>query len=181
MARIKSRKSRARYFTPPPDLARADGQIKTPQRCGVLYAKLYSQELDIPIKASLVRKVTGVAERIQSRILSSKEARTRHNQEDKGPDPRGKKRAITRSETAAIADYLNDDDIPLDKKGKPWLDIAQDAGIDLPQTYHFKPTGYRTIEPQSVLRACKEDKGLINAVCKEEKELTPVQAEARLN
>lgn len=64
MARIRSRKTRARHFTPPPDLACTEGQIKTPQRCGVLYAKLYSQELGIPIPQSLIRKVTGVAERI---------------------------------------------------------------------------------------------------------------------
>jgi hypothetical protein len=95
MAPIRTHRSRARYFTPPCELTYSDGQIKTLQRCGVLYAKLYSQELGIPIKASLVRKVTGVAERIQSSILSSKETRTRHNQEDKGPDPRGRKRSIT--------------------------------------------------------------------------------------
>ncbi len=77
-------------------------------------------------------RVTGVAERIQSRILSSKEARTRHNEVDKGPDPRGRKRVITGSETAAIADYLDDSDVPLDDKGKPWLNIAQEADIILP-------------------------------------------------
>lgn len=87
---------------------------------------------------------------------------------------------ITRSETAAIANYPNDDSIPLNDKGKPWLDITQEAGVSLPQTYHFNPIGYRTIEPQSLLRACKDDKGLINAVCKEEKELTSTQAKRRV-
>ena len=181
MARIRSRKSRARYFTPPPDLSSSQGQVKTPQRCGVLYAKAFSQELGIPIPQSLVRKVTGVAKRIQTRILASKQVRTRHNQPDSGPDLRGRKRALTWTETAAISDYLDDSTISLDDKGKPWLEITQDAGITLPKTTHFKPPGVRTVTTQTVQRACKLDEDLINAVCEEEKELTEVQAKARLN
>lgn len=121
MAKITTRKSRARHFTPPPDLARAaeQGKVKTPQRAGVFYAKAYAQELGIPIPTSVVRKVTGIARRIQSRILASKQVRTHHNQPDSGPDLRSRKRALTRTDTAAIADYLSDSDVPLDDKGKP--------------------------------------------------------------
>jgi hypothetical protein len=61
---IRTRKSRARHFTPPPDLSFLKCQIKTPQRCGVLYAKVFSQELNIPIPQELIHKVTGVAPRI---------------------------------------------------------------------------------------------------------------------
>jgi hypothetical protein len=139
MPPIRTRKSRARHFTPPPDLSFSEGQIKTPQRCGVLYAKAFSQELGIPIPQSLVRKVMGVAPRIQSRILISKETRTRHNQPNSGPGQRGRKKALSRTDTAAIADYLNDPTISLDDKGKPWLDIAESAGVILPKTTHFKP------------------------------------------
>jgi hypothetical protein len=63
MARIRSRKSTARYYTPPLDL-NPEGQVKTPQQSGVIYAKLFAQELGIPIPKALIRKVTGVAERI---------------------------------------------------------------------------------------------------------------------
>jgi hypothetical protein len=119
MPPIRTRKSRARHFTPPPDLSFSEGQIKTPQRCGVLYAKIFAQELNIPIPQELVRKVTGVAPRIQSRILSSKEARTRHNQPDSGPDPRGRKRVLTRNNTAVITNYLDDSTTSLDDKGAP--------------------------------------------------------------
>jgi len=97
MARIKTRKSRARHFTPPADLIHAaDGSHpKTPSRCGVFYARAYERELGISIPQSLIRKVTGIAERVQTRILASGQVRTRHNQPDSGPDPRGKKRALT--------------------------------------------------------------------------------------
>jgi hypothetical protein len=183
MARIRSRKSRARHFTPPSDLLHLDERThpKTPSRCGVLWAKAFSQELNIPIPQELVRKITGVAPRVQTRILASKQVRTRHNQPDSGPDPRGRKRAITRTETAAISDYLEDSTISLDDKGKPWLDVAQDAGVELPITTHFKPPGLRTITPKAVQRACKEDEGIINAVCEEEKELTKDQVNGRLD
>jgi len=183
MARIRSRKSRARHFTPPPDLLHLDERThpKTPSRCGVLWAKAFSQELGIPIPQSLVRKVTGVAERVQTRILASKQVRTRHNQPDSGPDPRGRKRALTQTETAAISDYLDDSTISLNDKGKPWLDIAEDAGVELPNTVHFKPPGLRTIHPKAVQRACRNDEGLISAVCEEEKELSKDQATGRLN
>jgi hypothetical protein len=119
MGRINTRKSRARHFTPPSDLAEYVGQAKTPQRSGVFVARTLAQKLGIPISQELVREVTGVAPRIQSRILASKQLRTLHNQPDSGPDPRGRKRALRRSDTAAIADYLDDETVPLDERGAP--------------------------------------------------------------
>ena len=77
MPSIRTRKSRARHFTPPIELSFSEGQIKTPQRCAVLAAKVFSQELGIPICQELVRKVTGVRPRNQTRILASKQVRTR--------------------------------------------------------------------------------------------------------
>ena len=82
MRLIRTRKSRARHFTPPPDLSFSAGQIKMSQRYSVLYAKAFSQELSILISQELVRKVTGVLERVQSCILKEKESRTRHNRPD---------------------------------------------------------------------------------------------------
>jgi hypothetical protein len=73
MGRIKPYKRQARHFTPPPALQSSEGQVKIPQQSGVLYAKLFTQELGIKIPSSIIRKVTGVAECIQSRILASKE------------------------------------------------------------------------------------------------------------
>jgi len=153
---IRTRKSRARHFTPPPDLLYAGNHEhpKTPSRCGVLWAKAFAQKLGITITQETIREVTGIAPRVQTRILASRQARTLHNQPDLGPDPRGKKRSLTRLDTAAIASYADDSQVSLDDRGKPWLDLAEDAGVNLSQTYHFKPPGYRTIEPQSVQRAC---------------------------
>jgi DDE superfamily endonuclease len=156
-----------------------DGQAKTPQRATVIAAKAFAQELGIPIPKSLVRKVTSVAERVQTRILASKQVRTRHNIPDSGPDPRGPKRVITRSETAVITAYVDDESIPLNNRGAPWLDVAEASGVQLPQTYHYKPPGYRTIEPQSIRRACQVDEDMFNAACEEEKKLTDTQAIAR--
>ena len=137
------------------------------------------QELKIQVPQEVVQEVTGVAPRVQTRILASKQPRTRHNQPDSGPDPRGQKRAITRSETAAIAAYTDDASVPLDDRGAPWLDLAEASGVQLPQTYHHKPPGYWTIEPQSVQKACRQDEDITNAIYEEEKELTDDQAMAR--
>jgi hypothetical protein len=125
--------------------------------------------------------VTGVPPRGQTRILASKQARTLYNQPDSSPDPRGGKRALTRQDTSAIADYTDDGTIPLSDRGAPWLDIAMEAGVTLPETYHFKPPGMRTVTTRAVQRACKSDEDLINAICEEEKELTKKQANARNN
>jgi hypothetical protein len=150
MARIRARKSVARHYTPPRELSQSDGQAKTPQRAAVIAAKAFAQELGIPIPKSLVRKVTGVAERVQTRILASKEVRTRHNIVDSGPDPRRRKRCLLWSETAAIADYLDDESVPLDNRGGPWRDITEASGVQLSPTLHFKPSGYRIIGSQSI-------------------------------
>ncbi len=77
-------------------------------------------------------------ERTRSRILKEKEARTYYNRLDLGLDPRGKKRALLRSETATITNYLDDKSIILDDKGKPWLNITKDTRVDLLETIYFK-------------------------------------------
>jgi hypothetical protein len=181
MGRINSRKSRARHFTPPPDLLHA-GQLshpKTPSRCSVLWAKAFAQKLGITISQETVHEVTGIAPHVQTRILASKQPRTLHNQPDSGPDPRGRKRGITRSETAAIALHLDDTNISLDDKGKPWLDITEEAGVQLPKTVHFNPPGLYIINLKPVQQACRDDEDIINAVCKEEKELIESQVKVR--
>jgi len=80
MPPIRTRRSVAHHFTPPIDLFHQSGeQVKTPHRCGVLYAKAFAQELGVKIPTSIVRKITGVPRRIQSRILVEKEPRTLYN------------------------------------------------------------------------------------------------------
>jgi hypothetical protein len=59
----------------------------------------------------------------------------------------------------------------LDNRGKLWQDIIEDAGVILPKTTYFKPPRLYIIKPQSIQRAYKSDKGIINAVYDEEKEL----------
>jgi hypothetical protein len=79
---------------------------------------MFERELGIFIPLSTIGKVTGVTERSQSRILASKQPRTLYNQPDFSPNLRGRKRAILRSETAVINDYLDDASVPLNDKGK---------------------------------------------------------------
>jgi hypothetical protein len=45
---------------------------------------------------------------------------------------------------------LDDSSISLDDKGLPWLDIAENAGVELPETMHFKPLGLWTIEGEAI-------------------------------
>ncbi|PQE16460.1 hmg box protein [Rutstroemia sp. NJR-2017a WRK4] len=165
MPPIRARRSRARYRTPPPDLV-AEKQPQTPQRAGVFWAYQYAYALGITIDRATIRQVTGVSERSQSNILHSNRARTLHNQVDKGPDPRGRKRVLTRSDTAAIADYLDDPTTSLDAKGAPWQDLAIAAGVEFSSTQHFKPPGIRTLDAKAIRRACKNDEDIINAAGK---------------
>ncbi|PQE09266.1 hmg box protein [Rutstroemia sp. NJR-2017a BBW] len=162
MPPIRSRRSRARCRTPPPDLI-AEKQPRTPQRAGVFWVYQYAQALGITIDRATIRQVTGISERSQSDILHSNRARTCHNQEDGGPDPRGRKRTLTRSDTAAIADYLDDSTTLLDAKGALWQDLATAAGVELPSTQHFKPPGIRTLNGKAIRLACKDDEDIINA------------------
>lgn len=146
-----SRRSRAKHFTPPPDLKHTGEHKhpKTPSRAGVFILKECAQLLNINIPTDTIRQLTGVSQRSQSRIIASGHVRTLHNIQDSGPDPRGRKRGLTRSDTAAIGNYLDDPDVLLDKKGKPWRTVAEEAGVT-PNTTHFKPHSQRTIQPQSI-------------------------------
>jgi hypothetical protein len=51
---------------------------------------------------------------------------------------------------SVIADYLDDDIVPLDNRGKLWQDIIEDAGVILPKTTYFKPPRLYIIKPQSI-------------------------------
>jgi hypothetical protein len=79
MARIRSRKSSRRHFTPLANPIHVGGHANTPQRSGVFFARAFAQELGILIPRSLVLKVTSVAERNQARILALNQVRTLHN------------------------------------------------------------------------------------------------------
>lgn len=179
---IARNKSRARHFTPPPDLVHMGNQKypRTPSRCGVLWAKIFSQRLGINIPAKEVEGATGVSTRSQSRILASKSARTIYHVEDKGLDPRGRKKALKRTDTAAIADYLDAPTTSLDAKGALWLDIAIQASVELPQITN-KRGGKQIVSTKTIQHSCKLDEDLINAVYEEERELTDAQARARLD
>jgi hypothetical protein len=149
MGRIRSRKSQARHFTPPPDLRHTQKlkHPRTPSRCGVLWAKAFSQELGITIKQDVIQKLTSIPLSGQTQILATKQVRTLYNIPDFGPDLRGRKRALTRQDTTAITHYINDGTVPLDDRGAPWQDIIVEAGVTLPKTTHFKPPGSRTVQP----------------------------------
>jgi hypothetical protein len=58
--------------------------------------------------------------------------------------------------------------------------IIEDAGVKLLQTIHFKPLGVRDLTAHAIRKACNDDEGILNTVCKEEKELTQDQATAQL-
>ncbi|KAE8449326.1 hypothetical protein EG329_008227 [Mollisiaceae sp. DMI_Dod_QoI] len=160
MPPIRTRKSRARHFTPPPDLCKLEGQADTPRRAGVFYARLYSQALNIPIPSTIVEAVTNIPP---------------HS----GPNPRGRKGAFNKLETSQVKDYLVDSTTSLDDKGTLWQDVVEDAGVALPQTYHFKPPGPRDINSKGIQRVLKQEEGIINAVCEEEKELRQQLADER--
>jgi hypothetical protein len=181
MGRIRSRKSQARHFTPPPDLQHTQKlkHPRTPSCCSVLWAKAFSQELGITIKQDVIQKLTGIPPSGQTQILATKQVQTLYNIPDSGPDPHRQKRALTQQDTTAIAHYINDGTVPLDDWGAPWQDIAVEAGVTLSKTTHFKPPGSCTVQPQTIQRACKVDHSIINAVCEEEKELMDDQATAQ--
>jgi hypothetical protein len=79
-----------------------------------------------------------------------KQVRTLHNTVDKGPDPHSQKQALKQSNTATIADYLKDPNKTINNKGAPWIDIVEEAGVELPKTVHFKPLGIHLLSTQSI-------------------------------
>jgi hypothetical protein len=169
-----------KQYTPPPDLAYSgEGHIDTPARTAIIVCRLLEPLIDTPIPCDIVEQVSGVCARSQGQTLESHSPRKLHNRPDHGPDPRGRKRGLTRDDTTAIANYLDDDKhVSLEDRGAPWDDIALEAGCDLPEVNwnsKHKPLGQESIQ-----RACKADHGIINAVCEEERELSSKQAIQRL-
>ncbi|TVY89446.1 hypothetical protein LAWI1_G004083, partial [Lachnellula willkommii] len=75
-----------------------------------------------------IHKVFKIAPSSQEKILGSGEVRSLHNQPDLGPDPRGRPKAIPSQDTSAIGDFLDDPNLPLDRRSQPWRDLAEDAG-----------------------------------------------------
>lgn len=66
-------------------------------------------------------------------------------------------------------------------RGAPWLDVAEEAGVKLPETTHFKPPGVREVNAETIQRTCKKDADLFTAVCHEEKKLPPKQTQNRVD
>ncbi|KAL5316272.1 hypothetical protein ACEPPN_015317 [Leptodophora sp. 'Broadleaf-Isolate-01'] len=178
MALKSTYRMRKKHYTPPPDLYCESGHLRTPQRANIIFAKALEQEIKTPIPLTVVEKLLGASTRSQSRIAASKQIRTLHNIE--GPDPRGRKRALTRNDTAAVEYYCSDEEKTLDDRGAPWLDLATQAGVELPQTWHFKPSGYREVNTEAVQKACRDDSGIGDYVCHEEQKLPPRIAKERV-
>ena len=172
---------RKKHYTPPPTLFSHSGILETPQRANIIFAKALEQELSVPIPSALLTRLTGASTRSQSRIAASKEVRTLHNRPDNGQDPRGRVPALTRTDVATIEGYLSDENEPPEDRGVPWLDVAEAAGVGLPETTHFKPQGKREVTSHIVQQVCKKDAGIIDAVCHEEKKLLPKQADDRVD
>ena len=104
-----------------------------------------------------------------------------YNWLNSGPNLMGRKRVLIQTETAAISSYFNNSIISLNNKGKPWLDIVENASIILLITIHFKPAGSCIIIIRTVQYFYKLNKDLINTVCEEEKEFIRLQTTAWLN
>ena len=88
MARIRSQKAQkklVRHYTPPPELANYKGHAKTPQRSAVFACRALAAKKGISITRDDIHEITGVVTRVQTRILESKQLRTRHNYPDSGP------------------------------------------------------------------------------------------------
>ncbi|KAF2803012.1 uncharacterized protein BDZ99DRAFT_482542 [Mytilinidion resinicola] len=108
------RKSRPRHFTPPSDLVHSPGNKenytipKTPSHCGVFWGKLYAQHWGRTATAEDIQIITGVSKDSQHTILASNQPRSHHNQ---GHELRGRKRALSPSDTARIASLVKDREI----------------------------------------------------------------------
>jgi hypothetical protein len=71
--------------------------------------------------------------------------------------------------------------VSINDLGAPWKNLAESAGVFFPETYYFKPPGRRIVTLLIIQRTCKQDKGIINIVCEEEKELSRKDADTRLD
>ena len=86
-----------------------------------------------------------------------------------------------KQDTSAVADYINDPNVSAEDKGKLWQEVAVAAGVDLPNTTHFKPTREAPICEQSLIRIFRKEEGLGNFVMEEESALSPSQRKARVD
>jgi hypothetical protein len=75
MAPQRTRKSRARYYTPPPEFTTREGHAETPHRSAVIAIKLVFQEVGLPLNQDIIQKVTTIPPRSQTQILASKQVR----------------------------------------------------------------------------------------------------------
>ncbi|TVY53541.1 hypothetical protein LCER1_G004484, partial [Lachnellula cervina] len=175
-----------RPLTPPEgfQLPERNQPYRTPHRSAVFALHLMAEAMGARPGSKdtkeAIHKVIGVTGRTQTDILHSGEVRSLYNQPDLGPDPRGRPRAIPHQDTSAIGDFLDDENLPLERRSQPWRDLAEDAGVELPKTTHFKPLGKRIVEPQTIQTSCKGDESIINATCEEERLLTRAQARWRV-
>jgi hypothetical protein len=65
MPPIRTRKRRARHFTPPPNLCpENEGHALTPRHAGVFWAKVFGQEMGKAIPITIVEKVTKLSARV---------------------------------------------------------------------------------------------------------------------
>ena len=70
--------------------------------------------------------------------------------------------------------------MPLNDKGKPWKDIIQNAGVLIPQILHWNPPGLYDAIEREIRKVLYKEKGIINAICKEKRDLTNNQATTRI-
>ncbi|KAF8862050.1 hypothetical protein BDZ45DRAFT_671357 [Acephala macrosclerotiorum] len=172
-------KCRQKHYTPPPEIKWESGHVSTSQKTAIIIAKCIEQKCDIKISRDVLKDITNLDHRVQSQIIKEKQVRTFHNRSDNGPETRGRKRALTRRDTAAIGTFVEDDNVKKKDKAALWTDLADMAGVDLPKTKHFKPLGMREVDSQSIQRACKKDENIINAIQHKEKKLPSKQADQR--
>jgi hypothetical protein len=50
---------------------------------------------------------------------------------------------------------MDDPSVSIDDLGAPWRNLAESAGVSLPESYYFKPPGRRIVTLLTIQRTCK--------------------------
>ena len=100
-------------------------QVETPKRSAIFAVYYWAQQQNIPCNLHSISTVFGIPKSTASDILAS--GRCRRLQHSDDVDNRPRLRELTRSDTNAIATYL--DQAPFEEKSLPWQDVADQAGV----------------------------------------------------
>ncbi|EUC27749.1 hypothetical protein COCCADRAFT_45533, partial [Bipolaris zeicola 26-R-13] len=150
-------------------------QLETPKRSAIFAVLYYCEQQSLPCNLQSISTVFEILHSTVHDVYSSRRCRRLQNSNE--VDSRLPLREISRSDTNAIATFL--DRATLEQKSLPWQDIAEEAGV-VKHYHHEKGQENEQWAAKVLQRRVTADEGIKThkAVVKEQH--TPTQVDKRL-